>query len=100
MTIIEKHITDINKLCSAFKVKQLYVFGSALTERFNKNSDIDLIVNFEPIEIAQYADNYYDFKFSLEDILQKPVELLEDKAIKNPYFREVVEKQRQLIYGR
>jgi predicted nucleotidyltransferase len=56
-------------------------------------------VDFEPIDIAQYADNYYDFKFSLEDILQTPVDLLEEKAIKNPYFRQVVDKQRQLIYG-
>ena len=99
MTEIEEHMSDINKLCSTYKVKQLYAFGSILTDKFNKDSDIDLIVVFEPIDIAQYADNYYDFKFSLEDVFQKPVDLLEDKAIKNPYFRQVVNKQRQLIYG-
>ncbi len=99
MTILGKHIGDINKLCLAYKVKRLYAFGSVVTEKFNNNSDIDLIVDFEPIDITQYADNYYDFKFSLEDVLQKPIDLLEDNAIKNPYFREVVDKQRQLIYG-
>lgn len=99
MTILERNISDINKLCSAHKVKQLFAFGSILTEKFNSDSDIDLIVDFEPMDIVQYADNYYDFKFSLEDIFQKPVDLLEEKAIKNPYFREVVDKQRQLIYG-
>ncbi len=99
MREIEEHIIDINKLCSTYKVKQLYAFGSVLTEKFNKDSDIDLIVDFEPIDIAQYADNYYDFKFSLEEVFQKPVDLLEEKAIKNPYFRQVVNKQRQLIYG-
>lgn len=98
MTILERNISDINKLCSAHKVKQLFSFGSILTEKFNSDSDIDLIVDFEPMDIVQYADNYYDFKFSLEDIFQKPVDLLEEKAIKNPYFREVVDKQRQLIY--
>lgn len=97
---IEEHISDINKLCLAYKVKQLYAFGSVLTDTFDDNSDIDLIVDFEPIDIAQYADNYYDFKFSLENVFQKPVDLLEEKAIKNPYFRQVVNKQRQLIYGR
>lgn len=70
-----------------------------LTDKFNNDSDVDFIVDFEPIELAQYADNYYDLKFSLENILQKPVDLLEEKAIKNPYFRQVVDKQRQLIYG-
>ena len=98
MTIIEEHINDINQLCSIHKVKQLYAFGSVLTDKFNKDSDIDLIVNFEPIDIAQYADNYYDLKFSLEGVLQKRVDLLEDKAIKNPYFRQVIDKQRHLIY--
>src|SRR5436190_14647324 len=99
MTILEKHIRDINKLCSMYGVKQLYAFGSVLTENFNNDSDIDLIVDFDPIDVAQYADNYFDFKFSLQDILKTPVDLLEEKAIKNPYFRQVVNKQRQLIYG-
>jgi predicted nucleotidyltransferase len=70
-----------------------------LTEDFNDSSDIDLIVDFDPIDVNQYADNYFDFKFSLEDIFQTPVDLLEEQAIKNPYFRQVVDKQRQLIYG-
>jgi predicted nucleotidyltransferase len=99
VTVLERHIDDINKLCSAHSVRQLYAFGSVLTDKFTNDSDIDLIVDFEPIELFQYADNYYDFKFSLENILQKPVDLLEEKAIKNPYFRQVVDKQRQLIYG-
>ena len=99
MTIIERHISDINKLCSTHRVKELYAFGSVLTEDFNNSSDIDLIVDFDPIDVNQYADNYFDFKFSLEDIFQTPVDLLEEQAIKNPYFRQVVDKQRQLIYG-
>ena len=86
MTVLEEHIHDINQLCSTHKVKQLYAFGSVLTDKFNTDSDIDLIVDFEPIDLAQYADNYYDLKFSLEDVLQKPVDLLEDKAIKIPTF--------------
>lgn len=99
MTELTKYQNDISKLCAAHKVKRLYAFGSVLTESFNENSDVDFIVDFEPIDLAQYADNYYDFKFSLENLLHKPIDLLEDKALKNPYFRQVVDKQRQLIYG-
>ncbi len=98
MTALDEHIDDINRLCLTHNVKQLYAFGSVLTNKFNNDSDIDLIVDFEPIDVIQYADNYYDFKFSLEDILQKPVDLLEEKAIKNPYFREVINKQRPRIW--
>ncbi len=99
MTKLNKYSDDIQQLCSRHKVKRLYAFGSVLTDNYNENSDIDFIVDFEPIDVAQYADNYYDLKFSLEDIFNKPVDLLEEKAIKNPYFRQVINKQRRLIYG-
>jgi predicted nucleotidyltransferase len=99
MTLLEKHNSDINRLCLMYKVSQLYAFGSVLTEHFNNDSDIDLVVDFEPLDVSQYVDNYYDFKFSLQDILKRPVDLLEEKAIKNPYFRQAINQQRQLIYG-
>ncbi len=99
MNILDKHIADIRKLCSDHKVKQLYAFGSVLTNEFGNESDVDLVVDFDPIDIALYADNYYDFKFSLQNILKRPIDLLEDKAISNPYFRQNLNQQRQLIYG-
>lgn len=99
MNYLENHIPDILKLCKSHKVKALYAFGSVLTERFNEKSDIDLVVDFHPLDVLDYADNYFDLKFSLEDILNRPVDLLEDKAIKNPYFRQTLDRQRQLIYG-
>jgi len=98
VTILDKHKNDINKLCSAYKVKQLFAFGSVLTDNFNKDSDIDLIVDFEPIDVSLYADNYYDFKFSLQDILNRSIDLLEEKAIRNPYFKQTIHQQRPLIY--
>ncbi|MEI9810450.1 MAG: nucleotidyltransferase domain-containing protein [Bacteroidota bacterium] len=67
--------------------------------KFDQDSDIDLIVNFEPIDVSLYADNYFDFKFSLQTVLNRPIDLLEEKAIKNPYFRQSINRQRQLIYG-
>jgi predicted nucleotidyltransferase len=79
-------------------VHKLYVFGSILTEAFSEASDIDLIVDFEPIDLLLYVDNYYDLKYSLQDVLQRPVDLLEEKAIKNPYFQQVVNNKKQLVY--
>jgi len=80
-------------------VKSLYAFGSILTDKFNDQSDIDLIVDFRDVQLLDYADNYFDLKFSLEDTLKRSVDLLEKKAIKNPYFKKAVEKDMQLIYG-
>ena len=99
MSLLDNHINDIKKLCSNHKVKQLYAFGSILTSKFNHESDVDFVVDFDPIDISLYADNYFDFKFSLQNILKRPIDLLEEKAIKNPYFRQALNKQRQLIYG-
>lgn len=99
MLIIENYKSEINRLCAKHKVKHLYVFGSALTGRYNSESDIDLIVDFDPIELAQYADNYYDFKFALQDVFKRPVDLLEERSIKNPYFIENINKHKALVYG-
>lgn len=99
MNPIESHNADITKLCKMHKVKSLYAFGSVLTEKFNTESDIDLIVEFQPLDVLDYADNYYDLKFSLETILKREIDLLEEKAIKNPYFRKTINQNKQLIYG-
>ncbi len=99
MNRLETYTTDIIKLCKTHKVKSLYAFGSVLTENFNNESDIDFIVDFSNIEVEDYADNYFDLKFSLQDILKRPVDLLEEKAIKNPYFRQSLNQQRKLVYG-
>lgn len=99
MKRLELYSSDIIKLCETHKVKSLYAFGSVLTDNFNKESDIDLIVDFEDIEIEEYADNYFDLKFSLQKILERPIDLLEERAIKNPYFRSSIDQQRKLVYG-
>ena len=77
----------------------MFAFGSVLTDKFDEDSDIDLIVDFANINVEDYADNYFDLKFSLQDILRRPIDLLEDKAIKNPYFRKTVNEQRKIVYG-
>ena len=68
MNTLSVYKNEINALCANHKVKSLYAFGSVLTHNFNTNSDIDLIVDFKEIDVKDYADNYFDFKFSLQDI--------------------------------
>ncbi|MEN9335788.1 MAG: hypothetical protein RLZZ500_775 [Bacteroidota bacterium] len=99
MNIFNQHIEKINALCKVYHVRRLYAFGSVLTNQFNEESDIDLIVDFNDIQLLDYADNYFDLKFSLEDAFQRKVDLVEEKAIKNPYFKKAIEQNKQLIYG-
>lgn len=99
MNTLSAYKKQINELCVNHKVRSLYVFGSVLTPNFNNKSDIDLVVDFKDIDVKDYADNYFDFKFSLQDILNRPVDLLEEQAIKNPYFKQVVNQTKELVYG-
>ncbi len=99
MNIIENYSKDITELCKTHKVKSLYAFGSVLTDKFNNESDVDLIVDFQQLDVLDYGDNYYDLKFSLESMLKRKIDLLEQKAIKNPYFIKTINQNKKLIYG-
>jgi predicted nucleotidyltransferase len=96
---LEKYIREIRILCQKNKVKSLYVFGSVLTDRFTDKSDIDLIVDIDSNDPLDYADNYFNLKFALEELLNKQIDLLEQKAIKNPYLRENIENSKNLLYA-
>lgn len=99
MKALSIYKNQIDELCVSHKVKHLYAFGSVLTSNFNLDSDIDLIVEFENVDVKDYADNYFDLKFALEEILKRPLDLLEEQAIKNPYFKQVVNQTKELVYG-
>lgn len=91
---------EITNLCLKNKVKSLYVFGSVLTDRFNDASDIDMIVDIDSTDPFDYADNYFNLKFSLQELFRRPIDLLENKAIKNPYIRQNIDHSKSLIYAK
>lgn len=99
MKFIDNYIQQIIDLCKKHRVKSLYAFGSVLTPKFNSDSDIDLLVDFNAIAAEDYFDNYYSLKESLENIFQREVDLVEDKGIRNNVFRRVVDRTKQIIYG-
>lgn len=98
MNLVDKNIEAVNDLCKKHKVKKLFAFGSVLTGKLKKSSDIDLIVDFQDVDLYSYADNYFDLKDSLEKLFNREVDLLEDKAINNPYLRQSIESSKQLIW--
>ena len=98
--ILQNNITSIESLCKKHRVDRLVVFGSVLSDRFNNSSDIDMMVKFQNMDLLHYADNYFDQKFALENILKRTVDLLEEQAIKNPYLLKSINSSKQLVYGR
>ncbi|HRJ28784.1 MAG TPA: nucleotidyltransferase domain-containing protein [Cyclobacteriaceae bacterium] len=99
MGLLEIYKDEIQRLCEKTGVKELYSFGSVNTTKFSKDSDVDLMVDFETNDPIEYTDNYFDLKFELERLLKRPIDLLESKAIKNPFLKENIDKSKILIYG-
>lgn len=97
---LDSYTTEINNLCLKNKVISLYVFGSVLTNRFSENSDIDLVVDIDSNDPFDYADSYFNLKFALQDLFKRPIDLLENKAIKNPYIRRNIDGSKSLVYAR
>lgn len=100
MYLIHDNIQKLFALCRKYKVKKLYVFGSILTPRFNEHSDVDLLVDFNSeIDHNTYADNYFDFYHALKSLFGRDVDLVDETAVKNPYFKEELNETKLLIYG-
>lgn len=99
MTFLDTYSADIKKLCASHSVKNLYAFGSVVSDQMTDKSDVDFVVDFEAMDLLDYADNYFDLKFSLQDLVKRPIDLLEEKAIKNPFLKQAINNQRKLVYG-
>ena len=99
MNIVERNADKIRDLCEKHKVEKLFAFGSVLTDRFQSDSDIDFVVDFNGVDLLNYADNYFNLKDSLQILLKRNIDLLENKAINNPYLRQSIDSSKQLIYG-
>lgn len=98
MNILDYHINQIKELCSRHGVSKLFVFGSVLTNKFKEDSDIDFLVDFKGVDLYNYADNYFGLKEDLEKLLNRQIDLLEEKALKNPYLKQSIDSSKKLIY--
>ncbi|GAB3922207.1 nucleotidyltransferase family protein [Larkinella terrae] len=86
--LIGNNLEAIKQIALRHHVRKLYVFGSACTNRFEPDSDIDLLLSFDQnrVNLEDYADNYFDLAEELEKLLGRPVELVEEATLQNPYF--------------
>ena len=100
MHLITDNLQRLIALCRKHKVSKLYAFGSILTSRFNDDSDVDILVDFSAeIDYTTYADNFFGLYHSLKRLFGRDVDLVDEAAVKNPYFKEELEETKYLIYG-
>jgi predicted nucleotidyltransferase len=90
----------IEALCRQYHVQRLELFGSvAAGDDRPGESDIDFLVEFESLPSVNTFDTYFGLREALEDLFERPVDLVMDSAIKNPYFRRSVDATKVLIYA-
>jgi uncharacterized protein len=97
--ILTDRINELKQLCELYKVRSMYAFGSVCTDKFNEDSDIDFLITFDNLSFDQYADNYFDLHYKLQDLFKRQIDLLTDKSLSNPYFIKGIELTKQLIYA-
>jgi len=92
-------LPQLKQVLSKYKVKNAYVFGSVVTDKFNQDSDIDFVVDFidysNPLEVGQ---SIWDLEEELETITARKIDLLTGRSLKNPYFIEELNNTKQLVY--
>jgi predicted nucleotidyltransferase len=97
--VLQEKRDTIVELCARYGVERLHVFGSALRDDFRPGeSDVDLLVEFAPMEPRDLADAYFGLLYALRELLGE-VDLVMTDAVKNPYIAREIERTKQLLYA-
>ena len=100
IALLESKRQGIAALCQRHGVRRLEVFGSAVAGRFDpETSDLDFLVEFQPLGPGQRAEAYFGLLEGLEALCDRPVDLVMTRAIRNPYFLQAVQRSREVLYA-
>lgn len=88
----------IDAFCRKWKVKELALFGSVFREDFRPDSDIDVLVSFEPDGGITF-DNRVEMQDELAEIFGRDVDLVEKDAVRNPFRHHNVLTTREIVYA-
>ncbi len=88
---------ELNAICQEFELQQLDLIGSAVRDDFSPESDIDVLVTFQGDENLVYR--FFGLKDRLEQLFGRKVDVIEERAIRNPYFKRAVNHDRIPIYA-
>ena len=98
--IIREKIPDLAGIAARHRARRLGIFGSATGDRFDPaSSDIDFVVEFEPMAPAEHAEAYFGLAEGPARLFCREIDLVELSAIRNPIFRESVKENCRDIYA-
>jgi predicted nucleotidyltransferase len=97
---IEEKLEEIVAACQRYGIERLFVFGSALREDFRPGeSDIDLLVEFGPLEITKRFHTYLGAREAFRNIFHADVDLVMQGAVKNKVIAGEIDRTKRLVYG-
>lgn len=82
---IEKFRDRVQLICRELRLQRLELVGSAARSDFSEQSDIDVLVSFSGDD--RLFDRYFELKERLEKVFERPVDVIEERAVKNPFLR-------------
>lgn len=93
----EQYQDRISSICKKYHVRNLTAFGSAVTEQFHEQSDIDFLIELDGAQDG--LKRYMNVKFELELLLSRSVDLVMPRAIKNKRIREYIFSNTRMLYA-
>ncbi|MCC7151149.1 MAG: nucleotidyltransferase domain-containing protein [Rubrivivax sp.] len=98
--IVATRREQLAELCRRRGVKRLDLIGSAARTDFDEaRSDIDFVVDLGADPSVSPLDAYFDLKDALEALFDRPVDLISEGSVVNPYVRASIERDRQVVFA-
>ena len=87
----------VAEFCRRWKVEELALFGSVLRDDFSPESDVDILVSFQP-DARRTLFERVDMETELEGIFAHKIDLVVKKGLRNPFRRRAILRSRQVMY--
>ena len=93
--IVKSNLLEIKDIMRSYGVVSAYLFGSAANGNMTEDSDIDFMVSFNPnLNYTDYGNNYFQLIYSLQELLEKEVDIIAEETITNPYLLRKINSQK------
>lgn len=98
--ILEKRMEDLKRICKSLNIKEIYAFGSVVSNTFDNESDLDFLISFEDdLSIDEYTNNYFDLHYKLRALFNREIDIVTERTLSNPYFIKSINETKELIYA-
>jgi predicted nucleotidyltransferase len=92
------NIAGLDDLCRRWSIRELGVIGSVLRADFDDASDVDVVVTFDPASTWDLFD-IVRLRDELSRLFGRPVDVIEEPALRNPYMLASLRRTKRVLYA-